>query len=76
MIDRATQKVTVRGKKLDPTNVLRRLRKKYSRNVELISPKPNSEIKEMKEQKNNDDNQVCQLSNSFNFYVFVIICCS
>ncbi|EXB40323.1 hypothetical protein L484_017465 [Morus notabilis] len=39
MIDSVNHKVVIKGKKIDPLKVLERLRKKYSRNVELISPK-------------------------------------
>jgi hypothetical protein len=33
----------------DPSKVLERLQKKFSKNVELISPKPKSENKQKKE---------------------------
>ncbi|KAI9125585.1 hypothetical protein K1719_003003 [Acacia pycnantha] len=39
VVDRENQKVIVKGKKAEPLKVLKRLRKKYSKNVELISPK-------------------------------------
>ncbi|XP_012085900.1 heavy metal-associated isoprenylated plant protein 8 [Jatropha curcas] len=40
VIDNANQKVIVKGRNVDPMKVLGRLQKKYSRNAELISPKP------------------------------------
>ncbi|KAJ0038014.1 hypothetical protein Pint_23762 [Pistacia integerrima] len=40
MIDRANNKVIVRGKNADPEKIFRRIRKKYSTNIELLSPKP------------------------------------
>lgn len=39
-IDRENNKVIVKGEKADPVKVFERLQRKYSRNVELISPKP------------------------------------
>ncbi|XP_050207900.1 heavy metal-associated isoprenylated plant protein 8 [Mercurialis annua] len=53
VIENANHKVIVKGKNVDPMKVLVRLQKKYSRNVELISPKPKTEdVKEKKvEQK-------------------------
>lgn len=39
-IDAANQRITVKGTIVDPLKVLQRLRKKFSRNVELISPVP------------------------------------
>ncbi|GKU96182.1 hypothetical protein SLEP1_g9449 [Rubroshorea leprosula] len=44
-IDMANNRVIVKGSKADPLKVLERIRKKYSRNVELISPKPNPNTK-------------------------------
>ncbi|KAG8639950.1 hypothetical protein MANES_13G008700v8 [Manihot esculenta] len=48
VVDNANQKVIVKGKSIDPMKIVGRLQKKYSRNVELISPKPkpNDEYKE------------------------------
>ncbi|XP_028771984.1 heavy metal-associated isoprenylated plant protein 8-like [Neltuma alba] len=39
VVDRENQKVIVKGKKAEPLKVLKRLRKKYSKNVDLISPR-------------------------------------
>jgi len=40
-VDKENQRVTVKGEAVnDPSKVLERLQKKYSKNVELISPKP------------------------------------
>ncbi|GAV86330.1 HMA domain-containing protein [Cephalotus follicularis] len=44
-VDKANNKVTVKGQRADPVKVLERIRKKYSRNAELLSPKPNKEEK-------------------------------
>lgn len=43
--------VVVKGKKADPKKALERLQKKYSRNVELIHPKPKPESEKKKEQE-------------------------
>lgn len=53
VIDSENHKVVVKGKKADPLKALRRLRKKYSRNAELISPKPicHAEIRKEPEKK-------------------------
>ncbi|XP_020232306.1 heavy metal-associated isoprenylated plant protein 8-like [Cajanus cajan] len=47
-IDREHQRVSVRGVVNDPVKVLERLQKKYSKNVELISPKPKPDNKQKK----------------------------
>lgn len=49
MVDYPNHRVVVKGKRADPLKVLERVQKKYSRNAELISPKPKPEIKEKKE---------------------------
>ncbi|KAF5741183.1 hypothetical protein HS088_TW10G00178 [Tripterygium wilfordii] len=41
VIDKANSKVIVKGQKIDPMKVLKRLQDKFSKHVELISPKPN-----------------------------------
>ena len=48
-IDSANHKVVVKGKNANPLKALETLQKKYSRNVELISPKPKPEDKKKKE---------------------------
>lgn len=51
-VDREHQRVTVKGEVVnDPAKVLERLRKKYSKNVELISPKPKPEKQKKAEEK-------------------------
>ena len=43
-VDRENNKVIVKGEVVkDPVKVLERLKKKYSKNVELVSPKPKPE---------------------------------
>lgn len=42
-------KVVVSGKFDDPMKILRRVQKKFSRNAELISPKPNPKQDQKKE---------------------------
>ncbi|KAF2292912.1 hypothetical protein GH714_029793 [Hevea brasiliensis] len=49
VIDNENQKVIVKGKNVDPVKVLGRLQKKYSRNVELISPLPKPDDEDKKE---------------------------
>ncbi|KAK9941576.1 hypothetical protein M0R45_007278 [Rubus argutus] len=49
VVDYPNHRVVVKGKRADPLRVLERVQKKYSRNAELISPKPKPEIKEKKE---------------------------
>lgn len=52
MVDSASHKVIVKGKNADPLKVLERIRHKYSRNAELISPIPKpDEKKEKNEEK-------------------------
>ena len=76
-VDSANDKVIVRGKKVDPLKVLGTLRKKYSRNAELISPKfVKLENKETKEaEKKEDKVSFTYKSHAFNFvlvsYFFV-----
>lgn len=53
VVDSENQKVIVKGKIADPMKVLERLAKKYSKNVELISPRP-------KHQKQDNNNKVAQ----------------
>lgn len=50
MIDSANRKVVVKGKNADPLKALQTLQKKYSRNVELISPKLKPEDKNKKKE--------------------------
>lgn len=49
-IDRANNKVIVRGEKAEPSKVIERIRKKYSTNAELISPKPKTNNGEEKKE--------------------------
>ncbi|KAK7328257.1 hypothetical protein VNO77_22360 [Canavalia gladiata] len=49
-VDRENQRVVVKGEVKDPMKVLERLQNKYSKNVELISPKPKAD-----KQKNNPE---------------------
>lgn len=50
--DKEKHKVIVKGENVDILKVLERLRKKYSKNVELISPElPKTEKKEEQEKK-------------------------
>lgn len=58
MVDNANQKVIVKGKNIDPMKIVGRLQKKYSRNVELISPKPKPND-EYKEEEVQEKQQVC-----------------
>ncbi|TKY71863.1 Copper transport protein ATX1 [Spatholobus suberectus] len=52
VVDREHQRVIVKGEAVnDPVKVLERLRRKYSKNVELISPKPKPDNKQKKPQK-------------------------
>lgn len=48
VVDRENQKVIVKGKNAEPLKVLKRVRKKYSKNVDLIFPKlePNNNTDE------------------------------
>lgn len=52
-MDSKQNKVMVKGPKADPSKVLERLQGKYSRNVELISPKlkPSAQDKKEPEKK-------------------------
>ncbi|GLU06244.1 hypothetical protein SLE2022_232910 [Rubroshorea leprosula] len=50
-IDMANQKVIVKGSKADPLKVLERVRKKYSRNVALLSARPNPNTKAEKKKE-------------------------
>ncbi|KAK7847875.1 heavy metal-associated isoprenylated plant protein 8 [Quercus suber] len=50
VIDSANRKVVVKGKNADPLKALQTLQKKYSRNVELISPKLKPEDKNKKKE--------------------------
>ncbi|KAK7412472.1 hypothetical protein VNO78_03936 [Psophocarpus tetragonolobus] len=57
-VDRENQRVIVKGEAVnDPSQVLERLRKKYSKNVELISPKPKPD-KEKKSQEKNEQPKI------------------
>ncbi|GLT73288.1 hypothetical protein SLA2020_451580 [Shorea laevis] len=59
IIDTANHTVVVKGKRADPVKALQRLRKKYSRNVELISPQPKSDNEKKKEpEKKKEELQV------------------
>lgn len=72
MIDNANHKVIVKGRNVDPMKVLGRLQKKYSRNVELISPKPKPNDKKKPQKKE----EVCDYED-FVFLKFIcLICCS
>lgn len=57
-------KVVVSGKFDDPVKILRRVQKKFSKNAELISPKPNLNQDQKKEQ---------QQKKEVAFYIFFII---
>lgn len=48
-MDSKQNKVMVKGPKADPSKVLERLQGKYSRNVELISPKLKPSAQDKKE---------------------------
>ncbi|KAK3223707.1 hypothetical protein Dsin_010732 [Dipteronia sinensis] len=50
-MDRANNTVIVKGEKADPIKVFERVQKKYSRNVELLHPKPAGEKKQEPEKK-------------------------
>lgn len=50
------------GKFDDPLKILHRVQKKFSKNAELISPKPNPNQDQKKEQ---------QQKKEVNFYIFV-----
>ncbi|KAL5760243.1 hypothetical protein ACOSQ2_019081 [Xanthoceras sorbifolium] len=50
-IDRANDKVIVKGEKADPVKVFQRVQKKYSRNVELLHPKPKANGEEAKKEE-------------------------
>lgn len=68
MIDIANHKVVIQGKKIDPLKVLERLRKKYSRNVELISPKFfELENEEKKDEGKKEDKVSVTKSQALNF---------
>ncbi|XP_052111184.1 heavy metal-associated isoprenylated plant protein 8-like [Arachis duranensis] len=55
VIDRENNKVTVKGEVVkDPLKVLERLKKKYSKNVELLSPKIKPEKPKKEEKKEKD----------------------
>ncbi|KAJ7971669.1 Heavy metal-associated isoprenylated plant protein [Quillaja saponaria] len=49
VVDRENHRVTAKGKTTDPLKVWKRLQKNYSRNVELISPKPKTDNKDKKQ---------------------------
>ncbi|KAJ8759751.1 hypothetical protein K2173_009852 [Erythroxylum novogranatense] len=42
-VDMANNEVILKGKKVDPMEVLKRMQKRYSRNVQLLSPRPEPE---------------------------------
>ncbi|KAK4842624.1 hypothetical protein QYF36_024924 [Acer negundo] len=50
-IDRAIDKVTVKGEKADPIKILERVQKRYNRNVELLHPKTKVVEKKESEKK-------------------------
>lgn len=79
-LDRANNKVIVRGEKAEPSKVIERIRKKYSTNAELISPKPKTNNGEDKKEPQKKD--VCFSLNLFffnctmlsrNSYIFLLI---
>lgn len=74
MIDSANHKVVIQGKKIDPLKVLERLRKKYSRNVELISPRFFELENEEKKDEGKKEDKV-SLTKSHAFEVFVLVPC-
>ncbi|KAK9188656.1 hypothetical protein WN944_020061 [Citrus x changshan-huyou] len=57
-LDRANNKVIVSGEKAEPSKVIERIRKKYSTNAELISPKPKTNNGEDKKEPQKKDPQV------------------
>lgn len=54
--DRKNHKVIVKGEKADPLKVLERVKKKYGKNVELLSPIPKA--KEPQENKKEEKEKV------------------
>nr|XP_027185944.1 heavy metal-associated isoprenylated plant protein 8 [Cicer arietinum] len=57
-IDRENQKIYLKGDIKDPSKVLERLQKKYSKSVELISPKPKSDNKQKKESEKKEQTKL------------------
>lgn len=51
----------------DPLKVLERLQKKFSKNVELISPKPKPDNK----QKNNEEKKEQQVKNQYYYFFYI-----
>lgn len=74
VLDRENHKVIVRGQMVDPIEILGRLRKKYSRNAELISPIPKPQSKENKEDENKED-QVCSNTSNSLFLIMTLCLC-
>lgn len=69
-LDRANNKVIVSGEKAEPSKVIERIRKKYSTNAELISPKPKTNNGEDK--KEPQKKEVCF---SLNPFFSTVLCC-
>lgn len=61
-------KVTVKGRNAHPLKVLERLRKKYGKNVELISPIPKPQ--ESQQEKKEDKEQVSLFKYSYFLFLF------
>lgn len=72
-LDRANNKVIVKGDKAEPSKVIERIHKNYSSNAELISPKPKTNNGE--EKKEPQKKEVC-LINSLNFPIFFFLNCT
>ncbi|KAJ4835151.1 hypothetical protein Tsubulata_009730 [Turnera subulata] len=68
LIDDANNKVTVKGKNVDPMKVLARLQRKYSRNVELLHPKPKPNNDENNEPKKEKPPQMKTIVLKMNFH--------
>lgn len=67
--DIVNSKVTVSGKFDDPVKILQRVQKKFSKNAELISPKPNPKQEQKKEPQQNKE---VSLFHFFCVYLFHI----
>lgn len=68
--DMKSNRVVVKGPKADPLKVLERIKKKYSRNVELISPKPKIIPNDHKVQEPPKKQEVIILLFTFLFDIF------
>lgn len=73
-IDRANNKVIVRGEKAEPSKVIERIRKKYSTNAELISPKPKTNNGEEKKEPQKKEVRF-SLNPLFFFFFATVLCC-